>query len=117
MDMNCRAAEGMVTRYINHTLSIKELEEFLEHVQSCSSCYEELETYFIVHEAILQLNEEEESAVLDLQHLLEQDLKKSRRYIRKKKLEHVLTAVLFLILIAVLMALLTLVIQELGRFL
>ena len=57
--MDCSAAEGMVTRYINHTLSIDELEDFLEHVESCSSCYDELETYFIVHEAMLQLNEDE----------------------------------------------------------
>ncbi len=117
--MNCRAAEGMVTRYMDHTLSIKELEEFLEHVQSCSSCYEELETYFIVQQAMVQLDEEEEeeSAVLDLQHLLEQDLKKSRRYIRKKKLEQILTAALFIILIAALIAFFAFAIQELSQFL
>lgn len=115
--MNCRAAEEMVTGYIAHTLSMKELEEFLEHVQHCSSCYEELETYFIVHAAMMQLNDEEESAVLDLQNLLDQDLKKSRRYIRRKKLEHVLTAVLFFIMIAALLACLLFVIQKLGQFL
>ena len=26
------------------------MEEFLDHIQNCSSCYDELETYFIVHE-------------------------------------------------------------------
>lgn len=97
--MNCRAAEGMVTRYINHTLSMDELEEFLEHVESCSSCYEELETYFIVHEAMLQLNEEEEEAVLDLRHLLEQDITKSRHYIYKKKAVRAISVLLFMILI------------------
>ena len=45
--MNCRTAEGMVNGYINHELSLKELEEFLDHIQTCSSCYDELETYFI----------------------------------------------------------------------
>ena len=44
--MKCRVAEGMVNRYINHTLTIDELEEFLEHISTCSSCYDELETYF-----------------------------------------------------------------------
>ena len=47
--MDCRTAEGLVNRYIEHELSVNELEEFLEHVQNCPSCYEELETYFIVH--------------------------------------------------------------------
>lgn len=115
--MNCRAAEGMVMRYINHTLSVEELEEFLEHVQSCSSCYDELETYFIVHEAIVQLDEEAEDTVLDLQHLLEQDLKKSRRYIRKKKAGHILKAAGFLILIVGLIAFFALIVMELSQFL
>lgn len=96
--MNCSAAEGMVTRYINHTLSIDELEDFLEHVESCSSCYDELETYFIVHEAMMQLDEEGD-AVLDLRHLLEQDIKKSRHYIYKKRAERAISVLLFMILI------------------
>lgn len=115
--MNCRAAEEMVTRYINHTLSIEEMEEFLEHVQSCSSCYDELETYFIVHEAMVQLDEEAGDTVLDLQHLLEQDLKKSRRYIRKKKAGRILKAVSFLLLIVLLIAFFVFIVTELGQFL
>ena len=55
--MNCRTAEGMVNGYMNHELSLKELEEFLDHIQTCSSCYDELETYFIVHEAMQQLDD------------------------------------------------------------
>lgn len=47
--MDCRTAEGMVSSYIEHKLPVNELEEFLDHVESCSSCYDELETYFIVH--------------------------------------------------------------------
>lgn len=115
--MNCRAAEGMVTRYINHTLSIEELEEFLEHVQSCSSCYEELETYFIVHEAILQLDENNGDEAMDLRDLLEQDLKKSRRYIRKKKAARIFTAAIFLVLIVALIMFFVFVVMELGQFL
>lgn len=50
--IDCRQAETLVARYIKHTLSTDELEEFLDHIEHCSSCYDELETYFIVHEAI-----------------------------------------------------------------
>ena len=59
-DIECRIAESMVTQYINHSLSVDELEEFLDHISHCSSCYDELETYFIVHEAIQQLDEPED---------------------------------------------------------
>ena len=54
--IDCRQAETLVARYIKHTLSTDELEEFLDHIEHCSSCYDELETYFIVHEAIQQLD-------------------------------------------------------------
>lgn len=55
--MNCQTAESMVNRYIEHDLSVDELEDFLEHVENCPSCYDELETYFIVHAAMQQLDE------------------------------------------------------------
>ena len=84
-DIECRTAESMVTKYINHSLSVDELEEFLDHISHCSSCYDELETYFIVHEAIQQLDEPEDGSVLDFRKLLDQDIRKSRRYIRKKR--------------------------------
>ena len=78
--MNCRTAEGMVNGYINHELSLKELEEFLDHIQTCSSCYDELETYFIVHEAMQQLDDNDSGSVMDFKRLLEQDIRKSRRF-------------------------------------
>ncbi len=115
--MTCSTAEGMVNRYINHTLSVEELGDFLEHIESCSSCYDELETYFIVHEAMQQLDEEEEGPVLDFQHLLEQDIKKSRHYIYKKKAFRLMGAFLVLVLIGVLMTFFVFIVLELKQFL
>lgn len=82
--MNCRIAEGMVNRYIDHTLPLNDLEDFLEHIEKCSSCYDELATYFIVHKAMQQLDEKQEDSVLDFKELLEEDIRKSKRYIRKR---------------------------------
>ena len=99
--IDCRQAEAMVTGYINHTLSIDELDDFLEHIEHCSSCYDELETYFIVHEAIQQLDEKEEDSVLDFRKLLEQDIKRAKRHVRQRKGLHFLSAfLLFGVLIA-----------------
>lgn len=115
--MDCSAAEGMVTRYINHTLSIDELEDFLEHVESCSSCYDELETYFIVHEAMLQLNEDEEDAALDLRYLLEQDIRKSRHYIYKKRAGRAISVLLLMTLIVAVIMFIVFVVMQLFAFL
>ena len=40
-ELDCRTAESMVNRYIDHTLNVDELEEFLDHVESCPSCYDD----------------------------------------------------------------------------
>ena len=110
--MNCRIAEGMVNKYINHTLSVNDLEEFLEHIENCSSCYDELATYFIVHKAMEQLDEKQEDSVLDFRELLEEDIRKSRRYIRKKKLSWFIFGASICLLIAVLAAVLVYVMME-----
>ena len=68
-EMDCRTAESMVTRFIDHSLSMNELEGFLDHIEHCPSCYDELETYFIVHEAMQQLDEDKDGKVLDFKKL------------------------------------------------
>ena len=98
--MNCQTAESMVTRYIEHDLSVDELEAFLDHVENCDSCLDELETYFIVHAAVQQLDEQSGESTLDLRVLLKEDIRRSRRYIFKMKLRRALTGVGFCALIA-----------------
>ena len=86
--MNCQTAESMVNRYIEHDLSVNELEDFLDHVENCPSCYDELETYFIVHAAMRQLDEESGDSSLDLRELLEDDIRRSKHYILKMKFNY-----------------------------
>ena len=66
--MDCRTAESMVTRFIDHSLSVNELE-----------------TYFSVHEAMQQLDEKEDGTVLDFKELLEQEIRRSRRFIHQTR--------------------------------
>ena len=107
--MNCRIAEGMVNKYINHTLPLNDLEDFLEHIENCSSCY------FIVHKAMQQLDEKQEDSVLDFKELLEEDIRKSRRYIRRRKIRRAIAAAAFCVLIAALVIFLIFVILELKE--
>ncbi|MBQ9065753.1 MAG: zf-HC2 domain-containing protein [Blautia sp.] len=95
--MECYKAEEMVGGYINHTLNENELEEFLEHVRGCPSCYEELEAHFIVNEALSQLSNDEETA-LDFKVLLEQDLQKAQMHLVRLKLQR--AVVVFTIILA-----------------
>ena len=55
--MKCEEALTKIEAYIDHTLSGRELEEFLEHVKSCRECYDELETYYIISVGMRYLEE------------------------------------------------------------
>lgn len=54
--MVCREAEQLVEPYINNELSGRKLEAFMEHIKSCSACYEELEINFTLYAAIWELD-------------------------------------------------------------
>lgn len=56
--MTCIKAQSMITPFINDKLSIKELEEFLDHIASCPNCKEELEFYYTLLTAMKQLDED-----------------------------------------------------------
>ena len=79
--VDCKKAESLVGRYLNHSLSGQELEEFLEHMETCPSCYEELETCFIVNEATRHLDQEDSESDLDFQELLKRDIRKRKHEI------------------------------------
>ena len=46
--MTCKEAESLVMPYIKNELTDEELFEFLEHIEHCPECREELEIYFTV---------------------------------------------------------------------
>ena len=104
----------MVNRYIDHTLNVDELEEFLDHVESCPSCYDELETYFIVHEVTQQLDEQENGTVLDFKDLLTQDIRRARRYIHKKRAMKFGMGLLMIVFTGSLVAFFVFIIFQLG---
>lgn len=54
--MTCQEAERLVTPYIKDELSGDELEAFLNHIDECESCREELEIYFMVDVGLRQLD-------------------------------------------------------------
>lgn len=115
-ELDCRTAESMVARYINHTLKADEMEEFLDHIEHCSSCYDELETYFIVNKVTQQLAETEEDSVLDFQSLLEQDIRRSRRYIHHRRGMQLAGGILTIFLSGVLIVFLVFIFFEIKRF-
>ena len=59
---SCKTAQSLVIPYINDQLSDEETEDFLEHIENCKECYEELEIHFTVHYALQKLDEDDKIA-------------------------------------------------------
>ena len=75
----------MLTKYLRHELSLKELDEFLGHIDSCEECKEELRTCFTVDRAVRILDlEDAVPEDPDFDKLFDQDLKRSKRYLMNK---------------------------------
>ncbi len=56
--MTCNKAQSMITPFINNKLTLRETEDFIDHVSSCAVCKEELEVYYALLTAMKQLDED-----------------------------------------------------------
>lgn len=84
--MKCREARRMVTPFINHELSDKETEQFLHHVEHCSDCMDELDTYFMVYRTIDTLDEGAHHRENDFRKMLDEEIRSAKRGIRTRKI-------------------------------
>ena len=100
--MDCKEAQAWIVPFIEGKLTVEQNEQFINHVEHCDDCYDELEVYYIVIVSVKQLDEDEHGSVDfngDLKNYIAQkkkeiERKKSRRA-RKKAIG--VTVVLLLI--------------------
>lgn len=80
--MTCTEAEKMVIPYINDQLSSQELEDFIEHIETCENCHEELEIHYMVDVGLKKLDEVDGTydIVGDLKRKLEESANTIRRF-------------------------------------
>lgn len=81
--MTCMEAEKMVIPYINDKLSVMELEDFIEHIETCENCREELEIHYMVDVGLKKLDEDSGTydIVGDLKRKLEESASVLRRFL------------------------------------
>lgn len=79
--MECREAERLVKTFIEDKMAPKEMEKFLEHIEHCESCKEELSIQFLVAEGMLRL---EEGNTFDLQSELLHRLELAKKRIQRR---------------------------------
>ena len=77
-DMNCKQAESMIPAYLRDELEPDDLLEFLNHVDTCDECREELSIQFLITDGLNSLNTGDS---YDLQSAMDDKVRSSRREI------------------------------------
>ncbi len=58
--MTCNEVQRLIMPFINGELDIQQLEEFTQHINTCSVCMEELEVYYVLVSGMRQLDDDKE---------------------------------------------------------
>ena len=75
----CRNTELLMNDFIEHRLVGDDLWDFLNHLLTCPACYEELETKYLLSEALIRL---ENGETIELEKELKSQIIHSRRSLR-----------------------------------
>lgn len=93
--MECKEAQILVKKYISGNIDEKELAAFLEHIEHCPECYEELEINYIIYSALLQLDNNPDISY-NIKKMLLDEIEESQEYIKNRKSFYKLKAALFI---------------------
>lgn len=89
--MDCKRAMELMTQFINESLDAEDVQAFLDHIDSCPECREELEVTYSLMTAMKQLDEDtdlSDNYIEELNQKIEtcylDELKRKRSCIRRR---------------------------------
>ncbi|MBO4903027.1 MAG: zf-HC2 domain-containing protein [Lachnospiraceae bacterium] len=77
--MTCQESEQYIQEFVDDRLTGDALEAFLWHIGSCKSCYNEMETSYLLKEALARL---EDGTSFDLHSELKEKISIMEQYIK-----------------------------------
>ncbi len=77
--MDCKQAEKIIPSFLRKDLEGRKLAQFVEHIEDCPECREELSIQFLVTEGMEKL---EEGNSFNLQEELHERMEEARKHIR-----------------------------------
>lgn len=80
--MTCKDAERMIPLFIQDQLNYMELEKFMDHMEICPNCKEELSIQFLIAEGMVRL---EDGSAFDLGKELQNLIELSKTRVRIHK--------------------------------
>lgn len=80
--MTCKDAEKMIPIFIKNELNYTQLEQFMDHIDACPNCREEVSIQYLVTAGMVRL---EEGSAFDLGRELDNLTQSSRAKIKRHK--------------------------------
>lgn len=80
--MNCKEIEKLIPAFLEDELDTEDLHEFMEHIEKCNDCKEELSIQFLVSEGMARL---ETGNVFDLQNELEAQINNAEHNLKTRE--------------------------------
>ncbi len=77
--MTCQESEQYIQDFVDDALTGDALEAFLWHIRNCKACYNEMETSYLLKEALARL---EDGTSFDLHSELKEKISIMEQYIR-----------------------------------
>lgn len=107
--MTCKEAEKLIPIFLDDDLDTDDLREFMEHIDECAECKEELSIQFLVKEGLSRL---EAGSVFDLKNELEYRIEAEGHALKMREsliwLSYLLDALVVIALIALIVLWITL---------
>lgn len=89
--MNCKDFEKNIPIFINSAMDYSELKAFVEHVNECAECREELDIQLLVSEGIARLDD---GGALDLRYEMDKRMEVAMTSIHRHRTLHILSGTL-----------------------
>ncbi len=84
--ISCQEAVAMIPDFLADRLSERDSAAFINHIQNCNNCYDELETNFMVEQTVRYLNNvDNNDASFNLTPMLKAEIAKRTDELLKKR--------------------------------
>jgi t-SNARE complex subunit (syntaxin) len=80
--MNCKDFEKQIPFFQEEALTLKELKEFMAHIDECKECQEELAIHYLINEGILRL---EDGDAFDLQQIMDNHMERAMTQLKRRR--------------------------------
>ena len=97
----CKEVQSNILPFFQGKLDIKQLELFLDHIEDCETCREELEVYFTLHTAMQILEDKHQANGTNEKLDLGKELYRAREQCRRFHRRRVEKNALFVFLVVV----------------